>query len=217
MLTDQEFVRRWSRVDDPLVRFAPEAVSPLHLQEEDRHFLTTAGLPASCAPFLHTRVPTSAGPLPTVAESWRLPPHLFTRYRDLGSTGSGDPLALDEEASGTVVLLNHDRAFERVLVNSAVRQYAASLLAYREMFEAAIAAGGEDAFLDNKIPAECRAKLERELRRIDPPALGPSCFWSQELARLSPPEEPSTPAANPPCPPPLRWLRRVSALLHRNR
>lgn len=215
MLTVQEFVRRWSRVDDPLVRFAPAAVSSLCLDPEDVHFLTHAGLPADCAPFLHTHVPTSVGVLPTVAERWRLPPHLFLRYRELGGSGSGDPIALDEESGGAVVLLDHDRQFERVLINSTVRQYAASLLAYRERCDAAIAAGGEDGVLDGKIPTACRTALERELRCIDPPALEPGCFWALEVAAIALTAEP--PAAAAPSPPLNGWLVRASALLRRGR
>ena len=182
MLTPADFAARWGTTDEPLVRFPKKAVGRLALPEEDKEFLVRAGLPADAAPYLGFEAPAK-GELPTVADEWQQPDE-FRRYRVLGSTGSGDPIAIDENGRGEVVCLDHENGFARALLNSSVRQLAASLLAYRKMVQDAVAQNGEDAFLDGNIPQGARRELERELRQIDAAALKPGCFWGEELKSL---------------------------------
>src|SRR5262245_31074494 len=142
MLSAKDFVARWGKDDVPLIRFPQKSVEPLQLSEEDKAFLSQAGLPEECAPFLAFETPQS-GELPTVAEQWGQAKE-FRRYRTIGSDGSGNPIALDESQQGEVVYLDHENRFARVLINKSIRQFAESLLAYRKLVQDTQAEFGED-------------------------------------------------------------------------
>ena len=70
-------------------------------------------------------------------------------------------------------------------MNQSVPQLAESLLAYRQLVRTTNEKGGEDAFLDGKIPPDVRQWIGDELRRIDARALEPGCFWPNELTNLT--------------------------------
>jgi hypothetical protein len=182
MLTPKDFIVRWGKYEAALLRFAKETVQGLRLSEGDKAFLIQAGLPKDAAPFLTFEAPKS-GELPTVAEQWKLT-NEFERFRAIGFDGSGSPIALDDEANGEVVCLDHDNRFARVLVNKSVRQLAESLLAYRRMIKDSQAEFGEDAFLDGKTSPAVRRGLRQALTSIDPAAMKPGCFWHDELQNL---------------------------------
>jgi hypothetical protein len=182
MLSPADFTARWAKEDEPLVRFPGKAVERLALPDEDKQFLVQAGLPEDAAPFLSFKAPRS-GEFPTVVDEWDQPDE-FRRYRVIGFNGVGDPVALDEGRGGEVVCLDHENAFARVLLNSSVRQLAASLLAYRQMVRDAVAKNGAEAFLEGDIPPEARKECERTLKQIDAAALRPGCFWGEELKAL---------------------------------
>jgi hypothetical protein len=181
MLSPKDFVARWG-TDYPLQRFGKKTLERLVLADEDKEFLAQAGLPESAAPFLNFDVPTS-GELPTVADTWDQPKE-FRRYRVIGGDGSGNPLAIDEQSKGEVVCLDHESDFARVFMNKTIRQFAESLLAYQKMVRDAVAANGQDAYLNGQVPVAAREELKRELARIDPAAIAAGCFWHAELQNL---------------------------------
>lgn len=180
MLSPNEFVARWGK--NNLLRFSKEAVEQLSISADDKSFLAQAGLPQDAAPFLSFEAPKS-GPLPTLAQKWKLPPS-FAVFRLIGSDGSGNPLALDESQNGEVVLLDHDLKFARVLVNKSIRQLAESLLAYRKLVRATQEEFGEDAYLDGQTSPAARQELRSELATIDAAAMQADCFWHAELQNL---------------------------------
>lgn len=180
MLSPSEFVTRWRSGD--LVCFSAKSVDGLTLASEDKAFLVQAGLPRDAAPFLTFDAPKLAD-LPTVAEQYGVA-NEFQRYRVIGSDGSGNPIAIDENHQGEVVCLDHENRFARALLNGSVRQLAESLLAYRKLVEDTQAESGPDAFLDGKTSAAGRKNLREELTRIDPAAVKPGCFWHAELQNL---------------------------------
>jgi len=180
MLSPTDFVVRWG--SDDLVGFPANGVDRLLLGAEDKEFLVQAGLPADAAPFLTFDAPRSAD-LATVAEQWGIADE-FRRYRVIGSDGSGNPIALDEQCEGEIVWLDHENRFARALMNKSVRQMAESLLAYRKLVEDTQAQFGPDAFLDGKTSVAARKKLREELTKIDPAAVMPGCFWHGELQNL---------------------------------
>lgn len=182
MLSPKEFAARWGKDDVPLVRFPKKAMERLSLSEDDKAFLVQAGLPEDAAPFLTFEAPES-GPLPTVAEQWDQP-KAFASYRLIGSDGSGNPIALDENSNGEVVLLDHENKFARVLMNKSIRQLGETLLAYRKLVSDSQEEFGEDAFLDGQTSEAARKELKQELMRIDPAALATGCFWHGELKNL---------------------------------
>ena len=182
MLSPKEFVAQWGKDDVPLMRFPKKAVERLALSEEDKSFLTQAGLPEDAAPFLTFEAPES-GQLPTVAEIYDQP-KAFATYRVIGSDDSGNPIALDEGRNGEVVLLDHENKFARMLINKSIRQLAESLLAYRKLVDDTEEEYGEDAFLDGQTSEAARKELKQELTRIDPAAMKAGCFWHGELKNL---------------------------------
>jgi hypothetical protein len=180
MLTPKEFVAAWGADERPLLRFSKKCLEALAIFKEDKVFLMEAGLPEAAAPFLGFEVSES---LPTLAEAYRQPSE-FAIYRLIGSDGSGNPIALDENHDGEVVYLDHENGFARVLINRSVRQLCASLLAYRKLVRVTQMRFGQDAFLDGKASPSDRKELRRELMRIDEAAIQPGCFWHDELENL---------------------------------
>src|SRR5262249_12800515 len=157
MLTPDEFVARWGKDDVPLMRFPKKAVERLPLSEEEKAFLVQAGLPEDAAPFLSFEAPES-GQLPTVADQYDQQ-KAFAAYRSIGFDGSGNPIALDENKNGEVVVLDHENRFARVLINKSIRQLAESVLAYRKLVKETQSEFGEEAFLDGKTSPAGRKAL----------------------------------------------------------
>jgi hypothetical protein len=181
-MTPAEFRARWETDNDPVIVFLPSSLEGILIPDDAMRFLLEGGLPKDAAPFLSFNSPTN-GPLPTAAQKWHLQTG-FSRFRVIGSNGSGDPICLDEADKGSVVYLNHDKGFARVFINQSVCQLAESLLTYRHFVSLTNERGGEDAFLEGNIPPDLHLWVERELRRIDPQALQPDSFWKNELEAL---------------------------------
>src|SRR5258708_117700 len=159
MILPHDFRERWLAAGDKLIQFDPDALTGVPLPEEDRRFLIDAGLPHTAAPFLSFDAP-SRGPIRQVSTVWRVPESLPPHWM-IGSNGSGDPICVS--AAGHVFGLNHDNRFEVQLINSSIVQLAETLLVYREVVRRTQAAGGEDAFLDNRIPVEVQEWFLTEL------------------------------------------------------
>jgi hypothetical protein len=180
-----DFVILWQKGQPghELVRIPPEAWGRFAVPRTTIEFLASAGLPESAAPFLSFGVAKS-GHATSVAESWQLGT-FFERYVELGSTGSGDPLALDTlSATGAIYVLNHDADFAPRLLAGSVQQLAELLLKFRDFVADTIAIGGQSAYLDGRIPSAVAAAFKRELERIDPAAATDS-IWVDELPATS--------------------------------
>lgn len=167
-----------------VVLYPAEAVLQLNIPEDAREFLTHTGLPDSAAPFLSFSVPESGEPLPTVAEQSGLGSE-YAAYAVIGHSGSGDPIAIATDGSGTVVCFNHDNDFEKVFVNTSVRQFAESLKAYAEFVRKTRQLGGPDALAGGNIPPHLGDWITARLTEIDPPALQPGCHWWWETGGLT--------------------------------
>lgn len=182
MLSPKDFVARWGKDDVPLVRFPMKVLKSLSISEADKAFLSQAGLPESAAPFLSFRAPDS-GELPTVAALWDVA-KAFAAYREIGSDGAGNSIALDENKNGEVVLIDHDNDFTRQLVNQSLSQLAESLLAYRKLVNDTQEEFSKDAVMEGKTSPAARKALRSELTRIDPAAMEEGCFWHCEVENL---------------------------------
>jgi hypothetical protein len=70
LLSPKDFVAAWGK-NDPVIRFRKKTLELLAFADEDKEFLSQAGLPESVAPFMSFTAPKS-GELPTVADlySW---------------------------------------------------------------------------------------------------------------------------------------------------
>ena len=176
-----DFCKRWGQ-DNPLFPFPGNAVLGIGLAEGDAEFLTQCGLPVTAAPFLDFE-PPGAREWPTVADVWRLSEG-FRRYRALGRTDRGDPLAVDENGGGAVVCLEHGDHFAPVPVNSSVRQLAESLLAYRRAIRETEEANGKGAFNEGRLPEGLLGRLAGELEGIDSGSTADGTFWHGELLEL---------------------------------
>lgn len=182
MLSPKDFVDRWGKDDRTWIRFPMKALKSLSILEADKTFLSQAGLPVSAAPFLNFTAPDS-GELPTLAALWDLA-EAFAAYREIGSDGGGNSIALDENNNGEVVLIDHDNDFSRQLVNTSIPQLAESLLAYRKLVNDMSDECRDDTVLGGKpSPSACKA-LRNELTRIDPAAMQAGCFWHNEVEML---------------------------------
>jgi len=182
MLEPNDFVARWGKDEDSLLRFPKKTVQSLRIHDDDKAFLVQAGLPKSAAPFLSFEAP-SFGELLTIAQQYSLPEE-FDRYRAIGFDGGGSPIAIDEEAGGEVVCLDHEDRFARMFMNESIRQLAESLLGYRKLVQDTLAEFGENGYLDGKASPSARKALRQELKRIDQAALKAGCFWHGELLNL---------------------------------
>ncbi len=178
VMTPANFAAKWN---EPLVKSPLKKLRDLQLPAEAKDFLSSAGLPKEAAPFLSF---DDLAVLETVEQAYELSED-FRRYRIIGSTGSGDPICLDEVVNGEVVYLNHDKRFQRVFVNASIPQLAESLLAFRHLGRQTMAKNGEDAFIDGDIPEHLKTWITQELKRIDSKALDKECFWNEMLSEFN--------------------------------
>lgn len=182
MLDAVEFERQFSD-DGPLMRLSDAQIADLPLSEADARFLLSVGLPTSAAPFLDFDLPRDAA-LPTLSDYWPDPDIWHgleaprgARYRVIGSTGSGDPIALDTDANGAVVYLFHDDGFRRIFINSSITQFAASLLEFKKLLAEAREGNGEPG----PAPPRVVEKFVSFLRAADPAAIQPDAMWPHEI------------------------------------
>ncbi|WP_243050412.1 SUKH-4 family immunity protein [Dyella sp. RRB7] len=171
----------WREAGEKLVIFSSAVFEGLPVPSEAKAFLGEVGLPASAAPFLDFTPPKN-GVLPTVAQIWRLDDADLLCYYVIGSNGSGDSIAVSP--AGAVYYLNHDAGFRPCYINRDVWTMSEVLLCYRQLVEAALAAGGPDGFLDGAVTPESTVALRRLLEARDPQALAEGSMWAEELGAL---------------------------------
>ncbi|WP_439741380.1 SUKH-4 family immunity protein [Bacillus pseudomycoides] len=182
MIAPKEFCDRWNeKRDGPLNKLDRDMLQHTNLSSDTRRFLSEAGLPASAAPFIEFDNATEL--MQNVTRKFGMPID-FEFYWFMGTTGSGDPLCIDERTN-KVVYLHHDNNYEEIFINSSIHQFAESLLLFSKLIDEAIHINGEFAFLDNEIPESVCIWFENELRRIDPKAVEKNTFWSEELKNLT--------------------------------
>jgi hypothetical protein len=170
--------------DVGLVTFPAAAVERLGLPLEDCHWLTGVGLPRQAAPFLSFGGKHEMK-LPTLSQLLGVSESIGgSRYRAIGSNGSGDPIVIDLLGQCAVWYLNHDLKFAPVFINSSIRALAACLLAYRKLGAACREAFGDDAFLEQQAPAGALEAFVAEVALVDPAALPAHCMWGSELAQF---------------------------------
>jgi hypothetical protein len=185
MVTQQQF--RAVFTDQGLRTFDPAVAATLGLPPEESDWLTTVGLPTWAAPCLDFGE-ESERHLPTVGEYFGQAPGVPAgdRFRVIGGNGSGDPVAIDLVANGAIVYLNHDNGYERVFINSSVRQLATSLAAFAKMITGARQANGPRAYIDRKVPPALIDSLRHEISSADAAALERGTMWASEIDALTP-------------------------------
>ncbi|WIY59359.1 SUKH-4 family immunity protein [Bacillus arachidis] len=182
MISPKEFCDRWNeKRHGPLKKLDRDMLRHTNLSIDTRRFLSEAGLPASAAPFIEFDYATE--PMQNITRKFGMPKD-FEFYWLIGTTGSGDPLCINERTN-KVVYLHHDNNYEEIFMNSSIHQFAESLLLFSKLIDEAIYLNGEFAFLDNEIPESVRIWFENEVRRIDPKAVEENAFWFEELENLT--------------------------------
>jgi len=172
MLEPSVFSDRWNTevvashpdVEDFRLHQAPSSIATAPILASTADFLTQAGLPDGCAPFLSFRaVAAGAVPLP---EYYGLPStgHL-TQFRVIGSDGAGNPLCIDTTADDIVVRLDHEDRF-------ATTQFVAS----------SVSSLAEALLLLHTVPREAFLPA---LRQCDSRAAHPDAFLPREFAMLN--------------------------------
>jgi len=164
------FKAAWTRSGDQLYTHPRDALSASALPDEVKNFLHVAGLPDEAAPFLSFKPLT----LEWLGNADR-------RY-PIGSDGSGNPIVIDEQ--GVVWLIDHEAPTRTSLVNSTVGTLADCLIAYRGLVTEVISIGGDDAFLDGRVPKHLTERFAASVCASDPAAAQPGTFWAGEVSRL---------------------------------
>ncbi len=170
-----DFQIAWGTFGDELSRFTVDSLSRSHIPQSAKRFLETAGLPKEAAPFLTF----GQASLNWLGRSGQFDGE---SYYAVGFDGAGNPFAIDSE--GTVWLIDHEAPDHMTFVNSSVQTLAECLLTYRKLVVATIAAGGEDAFLDGRIPRGIAEAFSRSVEMADSAAVRSESFWGIELSGL---------------------------------
>lgn len=175
MITPEQFKVQWERGEfRGLISFPSACLADVLIPEDDKDFLVRTGLPSDAAPFLSFG-PGKGKTLERVSEVWMQPASL-SRYRVIGSNGSGDPVCLDEVVPGQVVYLNHDDKFKRVLMASSLPKLAECLLTVRDFISEV--GGIADPLQESKLTG-----LRMRLASIDPEsAATKDSFWQSEVS-----------------------------------
>ncbi len=185
LIEPEEFARRWGSTEEELVPLDPELMKSWNIGADSIQFLAEAGLPDSAAPFL---VFGQAGRLWEVwdfAEDAEYARELFASYIQIGLTETGNPLCLDEDQNGMVLMLDPEFGFQALtFVNSTVQQLAECLLVYRVALEEIQRSYSEEAGINKELLAGIADWVEQEVMRIDSRAMGRECFWNNEVALL---------------------------------
>jgi SUKH-4 immunity protein len=158
---------------DGVVAFPPEVLAQLPLPPDQLQYLQQAGLPRAAAPYLtfDDRPPEVLQDL--IWEPDPAPRDPYRRYVVLGGDGAGNPIALDVDRPGAVLLLDHDHAFAPVLMHSSIPRLVTSLL----VFDEHVAAHGLDACTEVEL-------LGRRLQAIDLDAWAADGWWAAVVDEL---------------------------------
>lgn len=174
MMTPAEFEDAWGEDSMfPLIAYPEEIFEGTGISAVNQRFLAEAGLPEAAAPAM------DFGPAEeTLPERWDLP-ESFAKYIIIGDTAAGDPIVLTP--GGSVVYLNHDNRMAEVYINKDVPTLAEALLRFRNLILETQRIGGEDAYLEDRIPADLQRGFEAFLRQADPRALEQTSMWGNEV------------------------------------
>ncbi len=166
MITPKNFVAKWQTIQEAsplledldLVTADAERLAGLAMPQTAKDFLIYAGLPRSAAPNLDFEDVES---LPRLWSVYGLKKNTLKQYCVIGYDGAGNPLCIDEENAGRVVLLDHEDNFGTVqFVNSSVTHLAETLI-----------------LANSPSPSQ---QLLLQIAKIDAPAAQEGCFWWHE-------------------------------------
>jgi hypothetical protein len=196
LLKPEEFVVRWNDLaseDLPasqlqLVRADVDAVAGLSATEAERDFLVEAGLPRAAAPGMSFEEVGNG--LRRITELYDLGDDApeFARYRMIGTDGTGNPICIDDDEAGRVVLLDEESGLRNVrFVNSSIPQLAECLWLYALANNEAIRIVEEDLTDEADEQAIKHAFTQSVMARftnVDHLACREGCLWWPEVNTL---------------------------------
>jgi hypothetical protein len=178
----KQLIKYWEDSGEQLYTYSPSHVDKAKVDYEAFLFLTTCGLPSDAAPFL------SFGELQE--DKLRTPNEIFKidfdgldDYLMFGCNGSGDPVCIDTTEQNQIIYLNHDKLFERILINRSILQFAVCLTKYRDFILSLVNKTSDD-FTRRKFTTAEFEQLKSDFKNIDSHSLTDNSFWGSELDSL---------------------------------
>ncbi|MFI6938554.1 SUKH-4 family immunity protein [Streptomyces sp. NPDC050418] len=169
---DPEHYRRvWPRGGYfQLRKYTPDEIGVLGMPAAHVAVLADVGLPEEAAPFL-TFADQS---LPCPLSAWDFPVAIedLERFVVVGYDGSVNPVVLDRQRPGFVLLIDREQDTGMHVFNTSVPRFLSSLLAFRDFID-----------LNNSEPSPATAldALATLLKTVDPEAWHLGSLWSAEI------------------------------------
>jgi hypothetical protein len=169
-----------------IIKYSPEVLQGLELNEKTREFLTTNGLPESSAPFLSFNKNNNIqyeGLYPLTDRFDFLEPK-FSKYISIGSDGNGNEIVIDTSEKYKIKILDDEFNFEEEFMNSSINHLGYCLNAITEFVAEAQKKYGPDGYLDSLYKLENVNTLKNTLESIDLEAMSEGNYWQTEISIL---------------------------------
>ena len=176
-----EFRAKWTATGEGLLDFTDKHFAETDLSADVRQYLIQSGLPLSAAPFLELDE-FGYRRLQRITERYPAAPRHYSNYRCIGHQKMGGAICVCEH-TGRVSALNHDSEFAPLLINSSVGQFAASLLAFRDLVVSGTPTG-DHIYYGFDVPVEIANIIKSAIQSIDSNAMSPDAFWPLEFAEM---------------------------------
>ena len=175
-----------------LVAYDSLSLKELPISERSKAFLSRAGLPNSCAPFLGFNEKIYSESLRNIKEVLALQNDDFIHHYVIGS-GDGEIIYLDSQDGDKIKMMDvayahrvdsrntsavHPAYIPQKFMNSSVAHLAHCLLIYRQFVSRVRAARNHQSFVEIEPTAQELDKLRMDLLKADPNCLSDKSFWA---------------------------------------
>ena len=179
----QQINKYWADKEEKLCTYKSLQLDNPRLLKSTFDFLTSCGLPESCAPGLSFDK-YGETTISTPNQVFSIDIAELNDYLMIGSNGNGDPVCIDLNNQNEIVYLNHDNDFERVYMNSSVHQLTECIIRYKD-FHASLDPRFENrVFIKRKFNDEEFLSLCKDFKTIDSKCLEDDNCWKAELDEL---------------------------------
>lgn len=180
-MTNSEIKDYWISKGQKVTIFSPGILQPLLLQEHTKKFLSIVGLPPEAALYLSFST-NKQGSWNSIARIIDIDTALDSSFKNLiqiGSDGSGNAIVINTENNDIIELLDHDNGFKLIFINSSIKSFSFSLLAYSRFISSILA----NSYFDTHFTDEQFNTLKNRLILADKD-FDKSEFWHSELDML---------------------------------
>lgn len=182
-MSNEDYISLWKSVyREELYTATKEELKDLPLDNVSYNFLTEVGLPDTTGPYLDfelSKRPGTHGVKP-ITSVFDFLLDDFKRFIVIGYDGSGNPIVIDSEKGGEILLLNHDENFKEIFINSSITNFFESIIKYGK-FGCAVIEAGADFFSFND---EQFNQLKNNLESVENKSISDNTFWKEELDML---------------------------------